>query len=392
MKVAIVINEINVRGGTHKQVLRLCQYLRAEGVEFQLFCKYCDLDKTYPEFSDFNIISLKRDRVAFTEDDSKLSGKIRNYYFYIKEQKQLYDLIPDDVEIINVHDNGLPWLLYWSGKRKNCSVIWQINDLPSCFRVGAASVYDDTFGFKVKRFLYRVMVKRIDRITVNVTKNKVRVNNCLHRNADVLYCGVDRNSKLREHRFNDIQDTIRILSVGVFYSYRNYETLIAVIQKLRRENINAQLDIIGSTELDPKYSKKIEQIIFENNLNEYIHVHGQVDENTYINLFDKSTIFSFININQSWGLAVFEAMSCGLPVIVSESVGATELLHNGVDSIIVDPLDVASICDGIKKLINDKNFFNMLSSNEIEETKKYTWNDLYCSKMLEIFKEERSSK
>ena len=55
------------------------------------------------------------------------------------------------------------------------------------------------------------------------------------------------------------------------------------------------------------------------NLKKSVTIWGEVDENTYLKLFDKADIFTFGNIDQSWGLAVFEAMSCGLPTIVSNS-------------------------------------------------------------------------
>ena len=32
MKVAVIVNELTVRGGTHKQVLRLCQYLEKKKI------------------------------------------------------------------------------------------------------------------------------------------------------------------------------------------------------------------------------------------------------------------------------------------------------------------------------------------------------------------------
>mgnify|MGYP000632882886 CR=1 FL=1 len=57
MKVAIVINELNIRGGTHKQVLRLCEYLEEQKIEMLLLTKYYDPEKTYPEFEKYHPVS-----------------------------------------------------------------------------------------------------------------------------------------------------------------------------------------------------------------------------------------------------------------------------------------------------------------------------------------------
>ena len=79
-------------------------------------------------------------------------------------------------------------------------------------------------------------------------------------------------------------------------------------------------------------------------------------------------------------------MSCGLPTIVSNSVGAIELLHNNVDSIIVNPQDEEQIVSIIHKLIDSPQYYSMLSKNAIDVVKNYTWDCLYCMKVYEIFK------
>lgn len=61
MKIAVVVSELNIRGGTHKQVLRLCQYLRKKGNDVCIYTKYYDLSKTYSEFINFNIKYLHKE-------------------------------------------------------------------------------------------------------------------------------------------------------------------------------------------------------------------------------------------------------------------------------------------------------------------------------------------
>ena len=98
MKVAIVVNELNIRGGTHKQVLRLCEYLVAQEIEFKLLTKYYDAAKTYPEFEKFCPRSLYK-----TEEDF---NKKRGIVEKIRYTVQFMKMIPEDYDIINIQVRG----------------------------------------------------------------------------------------------------------------------------------------------------------------------------------------------------------------------------------------------------------------------------------------------
>lgn len=377
MKIAIVVNELNIRGGTHKQVLRLCEYLRSQNVDFVLCTKIYEKEKTYPEFQEFKVISLENCDVKCKK------------HVYIKNtiiEKKLYKLIPKDVDIVNVHDCGLNNIIYLA-KKDNKKVVWQINDLPTEFFVGVSKNADLTWKMKIVRFITIFLTRRVDAITVNVSKNKDRVREKLGKDAKVFYCGVDQNKMLEFHSFASGKIEFNLLSMGVFLTYRNYETLISVIRYLKNQGKEVRLDIIGSTAINPEYAHKIQELINNNGLDDSIKIWGQVNEETYARLFNKADAFVFVNIDQSWGLAVFEAMSCGLPTIVSNSVGAIELLHNGLDSIIVEPTNVKEIASSIDRLMNDRDYYNMLSENAIRATREYTWDKMYSSKMLSLFEE-----
>lgn len=385
MKIAVIINELNIRGGTHKQVLRLCQYLQKKGETVTIYTRAYEKEKTYPEFDQFKIVVVGSK--ALNECGSSrrnIWAKIKKMLMIDETAREVLDSISIDTDVVNVHDMGFQRVMYLAKKRRNCVVVWQINDLPTCFRVGFAKNINDSITLKVQRYVERHLAKKIDRITVNVTKNRDNIEHCYRKKSDVFYCGVDLNTKLQRHVFKN-NGCIKLLTIGVFYPHRNYESLIKVMDKMVKENINIHLDIIGSTQNDMVYSDKIKEMIKERKLQNHITIWGQVDDETYASLFNEADIFTFLNVNQSWGLAVFEAMSCGLPTLVSDSVGAIELLENEKDSIIIDPFDIEKICNKIIYIMNNPEYYNKLANNAYEVTRKFTWDELYSSKMKELF-------
>ncbi len=389
MNIAIVINELDVCGGTHKQVLRFAQYLLKQGHRVTIVTRCFNLDKTYSEFKDMDIRYLYKENKATDNSSLSILGKIKKRIYALKETAPLVKKIPRDCDIVNVHDKGifLAVVILKLILKKKAKFIWQLNDLPHCFGVGVCEGVPDSVRKKIERQFFKIFAKSIDTITVNVTKNAERVKQCFGRDAKVFYCGVDVNDKLQKHSYNIKDNKVNILSSGVFFPYRNYESLIGVIENLKNKNVNVHLDVIGSTEFDKEYSEKIKNLVKEKQLENEITIWGQVDDEKYVELHNQADMFAFININQSWGLAVFEAMSCGLPVIVSESVGAIELLHNDEDAIIVDPENIEQVSDVVLKLMNDKDYYSKISENAYKVVKEFTWDKLYSERMLGLFNE-----
>lgn len=397
MKIAVVVSSLTIRGGTHKQVLRLVEYLTKMGEDVVIYTKRYDPAKTFPEFMNYRIVQSQNteSEKGTKKPKNKIVGLIKSYLGSMDDDKRLLECIPKDVDIINMHDNNMRYLFPAKRKRYGAKTVWQINDLPLCFQVGAAKNVM-TVSNPVKRsfdkFLNRWIAKKCDRITVNVTKNKERVIENLKCDADVFYCGVDKNESLEKHEYPEQKGTIRLLSTGVFFPYRNYESLVLAVERLSSHGYDVRIDIIGSTELDKAYADKVTEMIVSKGLGDKITVWGQVDEDKYNELYNRAHMFLFLNIDQSWGLAVFEAMSCGLPVIVSNSVGAIELLHHNEDSVIIEPKDIDLICQSVIKLAENKEFYEKLSVNAMNAVEEFTWDKLYSEKMLNLFKKLHDKK
>lgn len=378
MKISLIIYELDVRGGTQKQFLRLCQYLSDKKIDFEIVTKYYDAENTYDEFRTFKIKSLFENK-----KDSGRPLSLVNLY-------KLYKLIDKRSSIVNIHDLPQPKLISLVKLFSKRKVVWQLNDMPSFYHEGVSHGKGDSWKSKLGRLVFNWLIKMnfYDTITVNVTKNASRVKRHLNREAKVFYCGVDQYGDSFSQHENIINyPKIRLLTTGVFFPYRNYEVLVETVRFLRGNGLDVELNIIGSTELNKEYANKIQSMIVSYQLDKYVTVKGQLNEEDYKQVYNNSDIFLFLNIDQSWGLAVFEAMSIGMPVIVSNSVGATELLTHQVDSYIVNPRDVQEISRYIITLIENEEAYRKISTNGKSRVEELTWEKTYCRDMLELFRD-----
>jgi len=372
--IAFLLTGIDVRGGTHKQFLKLIDYTSSQNIDFCIITRNLDFDRTYPGFVKY------KDKIKILNSFNQKFVLLRaiNFFRYGFKLRRFLK----DFDVVNIHDSGFELFLpFFIGKK----VYWQINDLPKYFKVGVdlgrVSLMD-----RISNRYVLLFSSIITEFTVNVSKNRDRIQKHFHRDSHVIYCGIEpldieRDILLSKDRF--CVKKVNLLTSGVFFPYRNYETQINVVKCLLSRGIDVHLNIIGAT-IDKFYFEKISQLIVNSKLEDRVKICGQVDEKEFEILHNKSDIFIFVNVDQSWGLAVFEAMSCGIPVIVSNSVGAIEILEDNINSIIVEPYDSILITNKILDLMFDYEKYKRISEKSKVFCENFTWDNCYCSKMLNL--------
>jgi sucrose-phosphate synthase len=112
-------------------------------------------------------------------------------------------------------------------------------------------------------------------------------------------------------------------------------------------------------------------------------------------LAQRRSIFSLTALYEPFGLAPLEAMSCGLPVVVTQNGGPTESLQDADNSfgVLVDPVDPDDIARGLMTLlVNPQAWGHMQQVGRNRVLERYTWDrtaEGYYSVLEEIMSEPR---
>ena len=110
--------------------------------------------------------------------------------------------------------------------------------------------------------------------------------------------------------------------------------------------------------------------LFNIDSDQIVHI-GYVTDFDLVELFRKCSLFVFPSFHEGFGLPVLEAMSCGAPVIGSNTTSIPEVI--GLESAMFDPHDIDQIRNLIKRALLDTNFNSFLKSNSIKQSKKFSW-------------------
>jgi len=86
-----------------------------------------------------------------------------------------------------------------------------------------------------------------------------------------------------------------------------------------------------------------------------------------------AAIFALPSRHESFPVALLEAMACGLPVVASScSAGVREIVRPGIDGLLVEPGDVASLAEGLDRLMRDDALRARLGGRGPEVTSRFS--------------------
>ncbi len=98
---------------------------------------------------------------------------------------------------------------------------------------------------------------------------------------------------------------------------------------------------------------------------------GWVPHDDLDSLYEGAAVAVYPSLGEGFGFPVLEAMAQGTPVVTSAG-GATQEVA-GDAAVLVDPLDVGAIADGIVRLLDDETLARELGSAGRERAKTFTW-------------------
>lgn len=175
------------------------------------------------------------------------------------------------------------------------------------------------------------------------------------------------------------------LFVGTLEPRKNLVRLLEAYGNYTRNNPSPKiLKIVGGSGWGGVNIVKLSQKF---GVGEYIHVLGDVDDNTLHHTYEKAFALLMPSLYEGFGLPVLEAMSMGVPAIVSEHSAMSEVGRSAVAT--VDPLSVDSIAEKIDLLASDQEYWKSLSENTFTEAARFSWQSS-SKKLLGIIEAESS--
>ena len=116
---------------------------------------------------------------------------------------------------------------------------------------------------------------------------------------------------------------------------------------------------------------------------------GYVPDEDLIALYNSATLFVFPSKHEGFGFPALEAMSCGAPVIASNTTSLPEVV--GCEDALFDPDSAESIAGKIEEVLTDEVFRNKLIGLQQKHRDKFSW-DISAKKVLKVLTQQVQKK
>mgnify|MGYP002344145864 FL=1 len=178
------------------------------------------------------------------------------------------------------------------------------------------------------------------------------------------------------------KDKIRVIAVrGLNHKYG-----VDLAIRALAENHDAELTVIGSGPLKKQYEILAEQ------LNCPVHFYPSTFQpHELVNIYNDHDVFLAPSRAEAQGVAMCEAMSCGLPVIATRVGGIPEYVTDKYSGFLVSPERPDEIREAIRRFSGDRLLLKEMGLNAMHEMRNKCANDLVIRKELEVFKQKGNS-
>jgi len=165
---------------------------------------------------------------------------------------------------------------------------------------------------------------------------------------------------------------VRVVSVGRICRQKGLDTLVRALVEVGKR-VDLQVDVIGGSYDEPDFERELSENIQSTSIQ--INFLGPRSHQAVLGILNTADIYVQPSRYESQGIAIQEAMTAGLPVIVTDLPAVRAYCTHGVNAVIVPPDDHHALAEALITLARDADLRHRLGSTASATSLRWTWDD-----------------
>ena len=240
-----------------------------------------------------------------------------------------------------------------------CGLVGMLLGIPYLVALRGSDVpgYNKRFGFQY--VFLKPLIKRIWSKADKVVANSDDLKDLAHLTSDVKIDVIPNGVDVSEFKAVGGAFKGKLVSTGRLIPRKGYKYLIEALSKVD----GFELTLIG----EGNQTDELKALASE--LDVKVNFIGYVEHSLIADEYRKADVFVMLSLNEGLSNSLLEAMSCGLPVIVTDTGGVKDIVDG--NGIVVEKESSLSIVDALKKLDTENVEKMGVQSRKIAE--KMSW-------------------
>ena len=307
----------------------------------------------------------------------KLFSQAISLSYYRELKKVFKEFDPDIVHFHTPNPLGSVYLLLTLPKTKKLIVHWH------------SDVVEQKLLHIFYHFFEKLLLKRTHKIVVTTmayVQGSIPLKPWINKVIAIPSVVKENNFRKRtedDKAIDDIKNNYKgkkiIFTFGRHVTYKGLEYLIEAAPLISSD---AVIVITGKGPLTNKLKESAKCY-------PSIHFTGRLDDDELRSYLYASHLFAFPSItrNEAYGLAMVEAMYCGLPVVTYtiQGSGVNWVCPNGVTGLEVENRNVEALAGAINEIVNNDDLRNQLGANAFKRATELFVIDAIKEKLISLY-------
>ena len=294
-----------------------------------------------------------------------------------KIKKQLDAFEPDLIHIATPDLVGI-FMIKYAKKKKIPLVMSYHTDFPSYLKSYKIDFLKNSVWKYFKWFYNQAEIVFVPAKEIEQELNKKGINNTKIWTRGIYikkFNPTFRSKILRTQWEADGKNVI--LYSGRFVWYKDLKTFIEVYNLFKeRGSKNTLFVLLGAGPIEKKLKKSMPEAIFP----------GYLSGKKLSEVYASADIFLFPSTTETFGNVIQEALSSGIPSVVSDKGGCKEIINSSRGGLIAKAEDAESFYQCIKRLIAKKKLYKRLQKNGLNYSQKQSWENINGKVIYEYFR------